>query len=187
MALSKAIFLDKDGTLVKDVPYNVNPELIVLADEIIEGLKNLANAGYKLIVISNQAGVAMGYFEIEDLAAAEEKLNTLLLAHGVRIDAYYYCPHHPKAIIEAYRAHCNCRNPAAGMLKKAASEREISLAASWMIGDILNDIEAGNAAGCRTVLIDNGNETEWVGGSKRHPYFVAPTINEAAAMILALN
>lgn len=184
MALKKAIFLDKDGTLIKDVPYNVNPDLIVLSDDMITGLKALSHAGFLLIVISNQAGVALGHFEIDQLSAVEEKLNILLLAHGVKIDAYYYCPHHPEGIVEAYRQNCDCRKPAAGLLKQASNEMNISLAASWMIGDILNDVEAGNAAGCRTVLIDNGNETEWIGGPKRHPHFVAPTINAAASIIL---
>lgn len=186
MALKKAIFLDKDGTLIKDVPYNVDPEMVVLSDDMTAGLKDLLNAGYLLVVVSNQAGVAMGHFEYEQLAGVERKLDTLLQAHGVKISRYYYCPHHPEATLETFRKVCNCRKPAAGLLKQAASEMEISLAGSWMIGDILNDVEAGNVAGCRTVLIDNGNETEWIGGANRHPYFVAPNINAAATMILEL-
>lgn len=186
MKLQKAIFLDKDGTLIKNIPYNVDPELVLLSDQVITGLKAFTDADYKLIVVSNQSGVAMGYFEYDQLHAAEHKIDLLLQEHGIKVDGYYYCPHHPRAVVEIYRQNCSCRKPGSGLIKKAAEELGISLAGSWMIGDILDDVEAGNSAGCRTVLIDNGNETEWAGGKHRHPYFVSLTINDAALMILAI-
>jgi len=176
----KAVFLDKDGTLIVDVPYNVNPALIVLSGHCLNGLKRLQQHGYLLVVISNQAGVAMGYFEEAALTAVEKQLKELLTSAGIVLNGFYYCPHHPAD-------HCNCRKPAPGLLYRAAAELSIDLKASWMIGDILDDVEAGTRAGCKSILIDNDNETEWLVNELRTPAAVALTINEAADYILKTN
>jgi D,D-heptose 1,7-bisphosphate phosphatase len=178
-----AIFLDKDGTLIEDVPYNVDPARIRLYPDVPEALRRFRAAGYRLIVISNQAGVARGYFEENALEGVRETLNRLLSAEGVPLDGFYYCPHHPEGTVAAYSVACDCRKPKPGMILQAAREQGIDLSGSWMIGDILNDVEAGNAAGCRTVLIDNGNETEWEKGAGREPTLVANTVLEAALRI----
>jgi histidinol-phosphate phosphatase family protein len=179
----KAVFLDKDGTIIPDVPYNVNPDLITLVDGVIEGLQLLKTEGYLFVVISNQAGVARGYFEIDALKEVERKLNQLFNQHGIEIAKYYFCPHHPAGKIPEYSISCECRKPMPGMLIRAVDELQIDASNSWMIGDILNDVEAGNRAGCRTVLIENGNETEWVKGPLRTPSFAAKTFIDAAKYI----
>ncbi|MGN6639938.1 MAG: D-glycero-alpha-D-manno-heptose-1,7-bisphosphate 7-phosphatase [Mucilaginibacter sp.] len=182
--MEAAVFIDKDGTLIHDIPYNVDPDLIVLQDNSIEGLKDLQESGYKLIVVSNQSGVACGYFSEEALAVVEKKLRSLLGRHGIMLSGFYYCPHYVHGIIHEYAVDCYCRKPMPGMLLHAAEVNNIDLTSSWMIGDILNDVEAGNRAGCKTILIDNGNETEWQTGEFRTPTVSCHNINEAADCIL---
>lgn len=171
-----AVFLDKDGTLIEDVPYNVDPALVVLSPGAGAGLRRLAGLGFCLLVVSNQPGLALARFGEAALHAAWRQLQRLAWDEGVRLEGFYYCPHHPEA-------GCGCRKPAPGLLLKAAREHGIDLAASWMIGDILNDVEAGRRAGCRTVLIDNGHETEWRRGALRTPDAVAPDIEAAARLV----
>ena len=174
MAVSEpAVFFDKDGTLVENVPYNVDPRRIALAPGAVESVTRLAAQGYRIIVVSNQPGVALGYFGQADLAGVRQRLEALLPA----LDGFYYCPHAPGA-------GCDCRKPACGLLLRAAREHAVDLASSWMVGDILDDVEAGRRAGCRTVLIDNGNETEWRPGPLRTPDRVARDLREAAYAIL---
>jgi D,D-heptose 1,7-bisphosphate phosphatase len=180
---ARAVFLDKDGTVIRDVPYNADPERIELAPGAVEGLKALATVGYRLIVISNQSGVAHGYFPESALMAVEEHLRALLAEHEIELAGFYYCPHHPDAALEDYRCRCNCRKPAPGLVLRAAEEHGIDLARSWFVGDILNDVEAGRRAGCRTALIDNGNETVWQFSPERMPDVFAADLAEAAAMI----
>jgi len=179
----KAVFLDKDGTIIPDVPYNVNPDLITLVEGVIEGLSLLKQQGYLFVVVSNQAGVARGYFKIGDLTLVEQKLNQLLNKEGIEIARYYFCPHHPNGKIEEYSITCKCRKPNPGMILQAIDDLQIDATNSWMVGDILNDVEAGNRARCRTILINNGNETEWVEGPSRTPDFAATTFLEAAKYI----
>ncbi len=180
---SRAVFLDKDGTLIEDVPYNVDPARIRLMPRAAEGLRALDAAGYRLIVVSNQSGVARGYFEEAALAAVETRLRELLAEAGVPLAGFYYCPHHPEGSVPAYAVECACRKPLPGLIERAAREHGIDLAASWLVGDILNDIEAGRAAGCRTVLLDNGHETEWILTPRRRPHHTAADLSEAAAVI----
>ena len=171
--MDPAIFIDKDGTLVDDVPYNVDPARIVLSAGAAEALSELAGRGFRLIVVSNQPGVALGYYRAEALRAVEARLRELVPA----LSAFYFCTHGPAA-------GCKCRKPAAGMLLRAAREHRLRLEHSWMIGDILDDIEAGRRAGCRTVLLDNGNETEWQLTKARFPDLVVADLAEAAASIM---
>lgn len=182
--MSKVIFLDKDGTLIPDIPYNVDPQKITLSDSTVEGLINLQNNGYKFIIISNQSGVARGYFTEDKLIDVEQKMRQLFCDNGLKLSGFYYCPHHPQGSVPGYNRLCDCRKPEAGMILKAAVEHEINLANSWMIGDILNDVEAGNRAGCKTILINNGNETEWTDGAYRKPTIVCENINQAANALL---
>jgi histidinol-phosphate phosphatase family protein len=126
-------------------------------------------------VVSNQPGAALGHFPEGDLKHVEAKLRELLPA----LAGFYYCPHHPEA-------GCACRKPAPGMLERAAREHGIELRESWMVGDILDDIEAGRRAGCRTILVDNGNETEWRGGEQRCPDYVVRDLAQAGAIIAGL-
>ncbi|MBD0336468.1 MAG: HAD family hydrolase [Cyanobacteria bacterium Co-bin13] len=179
--MPKAIFLDKDGTLIEDVPYNVDPDRIVLCSGSLDGVHKLHQAGYLLIVITNQSGVARGYFDESALPAVEQRLRQML---GVPLAGFYYCPHHPEGTVAKYAVSCGCRKPEPGMLLRAAAEHDIDLQQSWFIGDILNDAEAGRKAGCRTILIDNGNETEWVLTPNRVPHHITTDLDLAADYIL---
>src|SRR5690349_16414401 len=120
-----AVFLDKDGTLVEDVPYNVDPTHIRLTPGAAGGLRLLHQAGYRLIVVSNQSGVARGLFPEAALAGVETRLQGLLELAGARLDSFYYCPHLPDGSVEKYALHCTCRKPAPGLLIRAALERRI--------------------------------------------------------------
>ena len=181
---SPAVFLDKDGTLIEDLPYNVVPSLIRLAPGAAEGVVRLHAAGYRLLVISNQSGVARGIFREEALAAVEETLRSLLSELGVPLAGFYYCPHHPEGVVPGYAIDCSCRKPGPGLILRAAEDHAIDLERSWFVGDILDDVEAGRLAGCRTVLIDNGNETEWVLTPARWPHHRAADLAEAASLIV---
>jgi D,D-heptose 1,7-bisphosphate phosphatase len=181
----KAIFLDKDGTLIDDIPYNVEPRRMMLCSGAGAALRLLACLDYRLFVVSNQDGIADGRFPEEAMVAVGDRLADLLFREQVALEAFYYCPHHPGGTVARYARDCDCRKPQPGMLLRAAHEHGIDLRASWMVGDILHDVEAGNRAGCRSLLIDNGNETEWRLGPKRMPARIAPDLYAAAAMIAA--
>jgi len=179
----KAVFIDKDGTLVDDLPYNVEPRRITLCSGAGAALRLLARLDYRLFVVSNQAGVAFGRFPESALAGVADRLHDLLFRERLNLDGFYYCPHHPEGSVAAYAHDCHCRKPMPGLLLKAAHEHGIDLRASWMVGDILHDVEAGNRAGCRTILLDNGNETEWRLGPRRIPTRMAPDLYTAAVLI----
>ncbi|WP_202895881.1 D-glycero-alpha-D-manno-heptose-1,7-bisphosphate 7-phosphatase [Iningainema tapete] len=185
MALMRAVFLDKDGTLIENVPYNVDIQHIKLTQGAIEGLRLLEKAGYKLIVITNQSGVARGYFPESALLAVENHLRQVLADEGISLTDFYYCPHHPKGIMAELAITCDCRKPAPGMLLRAACQHNIDLENSWFIGDILNDVEAGRRAGCKTILIDNGNETEWQLSALRTPDYTVSDLAAAAQAIIS--
>ena len=182
---AKAIFLDKDGTLVENIHYNADPRRITLCSGAGAALRLLARLDYRFFVVSNQDGVAHGVFSLGELDGVRHRVADLMFREQVILDGFYYCPHHPDGKVEAYAIDCMCRKPMPGMLVQAAREHDIDLQASWMLGDILHDVEAGNRAGCRTVLIDSGNETEWRLGQHRMPTRVVPDIYAAAALIAA--
>ncbi len=184
--MNRAVFLDKDGTLIEDVPYNVDPDRIRLSAGA-ESLRSLHLAGYQLIVISNQSGVARGYFAETALVGVEQRLRQMLQAIDVPLAGFYYCPHYPTGTVAKYAIECACRKPGTGLLLAAAAEHQIDLGRSWFVGDILNDVEAGHTAGCRTVLIDNGNETEWCLTRSRLPHHVVTDLTQAADVIRVID
>jgi len=180
----RAVFLDKDGTLIEDVPYNVDPAQIRLLPGVREGLALLHAAGYQLIVVSNQAGVAKGYFEEKALEGVAQRLAELLNPSEIPLAGFYYCPHYPGGVVQEYAFDCACRKPQPDLLRQAARKLGLDLNQSWMVGDILNDVEAGHRAGCRAILLDNGNETEWVVAPLRKPEYLARDMLEAASIIV---
>lgn len=182
----KTVFLDKDGTLIQNIPYNVDPDKIQFCAGALEGVQKLAEKGYQLFIITNQSGVARGYFPESALVGVENHLRHLLAAIGVSLAGFYYCPHHPQGIVKELAIDCDCRKPRTGLIKKAAAEHQIDLCQSWLVGDILNDVEAGNLGGCQTILIDNGNETEWQLSKPRLPNHVVKDLASAARVITAL-
>lgn len=180
----RAVFLDKDGTLIDNVPYNVDPSRVTLLPRVGEGLRRLQDAGYLLIVVSNQPGVALGRFPASALTYVEARIDELLAPFGVMITGYAWCTHHPAGMRVRGAVACTCRKPRPGLLLDAAAAHGISLPESWMIGDILDDVEAGTRAGCGTVLVDRGNETRWRAGRLRTPRAIVYDFADAGSFIL---
>jgi len=184
-ANSRTIFLDRDGTLIRNYHYGCDPERVSLLPGVSQALRWLGAAGYRLIVVTNQSGVAHGYLTERDLARMHERLRGILAAEGVGLEAIYYCPHSPEGVNE-YAGQCLCRKPEPGLFFWIASERRIALTQSWYVGDVLSDIEAGNRAGCRTVLVDVGTEP-MPDSPVRTPTYVARNLPHAARLVLATD
>mgnify|MGYP002469293140 FL=1 len=159
----KAIFLDRDGTINKYVGFLRNIDDFELIDGVAEAIRKINESGYLAVVVTNQPVVARGEVSFEELEEIHSKMETLLGKEGAYLDAIYYCPHHPHKGYEGERPElkidCDCRKPKPGMLLKAAEDFNIDLSKSWMVGDGENDIQAGINAGCKTVLLSNGNES----------------------------
>lgn len=150
-----AVFLDRDGTLCELVPYLADPAQATLIPGAADALRQAARAGYRLVVVSNQSGVARDMFDAATVEAVNEALARRLAEAGVRIDRFEYCPHHPE-----FTGPCLCRKPGPGMLRRAAGALGIDLRRSWMIGDAAADLEAGARAGCRSLLVRTGYGAE---------------------------
>lgn len=179
-----AVFLDKDGTLVENVPYSADPGDLVLTPRADRGLRLLARAGYALVVVTNQSGVARGRFPESALPPLASALKGLVARAGATLLDVCWCPHHPDGVVPGYALACSCRKPAPGLLRRAAAIHGLDLGSSWLIGDILDDVEAGRRAGCRTILLDRGGETEWRLAPLRMPDFVARDLADAAAIVV---
>lgn len=155
----RAIFLDRDGTINKYVGFLRNIDEFELLDGVADAVRALNEAGYLVIVATNQPVIARGEVSIEELQQIHNKMETLFGEKGAYVDKIYYCPHHPDKGFEGerseYKIVCNCRKPKPGMLFQAAKEFNIDLAQSWMVGDQKSDIQTGKAAGCHTALIGN--------------------------------
>jgi D-glycero-D-manno-heptose 1,7-bisphosphate phosphatase len=156
----KAIFLDRDDTLIEDPGYISNPDQVKLLDGVPEALIQLKSLGYKLIVVSNQSGIARGIFTEKKLEEIHARLRQLLAAKNAYLDKIYYCPYHPDGVVPKYRKESNCRKPNPGMFLRAYAEMKIDLGQSWCIGNSNRDIEAGVKAGCKTILIDTPYRTK---------------------------
>ena len=150
----KAIFLDRDDTLIEDPGYINDPEQVKLLDGVPEALIQLKNLGYKLIIATNQSAVAHGIVTEKVLGEIHNRLKQLLAEKNAFLDQIYYCPYHPEGVVPKYRKESNSRKPSPGMLLQAADEMDIDLGQSWCIGNSSRDIEAGLRAGCKTILID---------------------------------
>jgi len=148
-----AVFLDRDGTINRDVGYLSTPEEIELLPGSAEAVKRLREAGFLLVVVTNQSGVARGYFEESALAGIHARLDEMLLEHGASVDGYYYCPHHPE---HGERVNCDCRKPGPEMAFVAAREHGIDLARSYFVGDKMSDVLLGRNAGGKSVLVLTG-------------------------------
>ena len=186
MEKRQALFLDRDGTLVHPGRYPSRPEDLHLYDGIGPELRVLQKAGFRLVIITNQAGIARGYFTEADLRRMHAHLTSELAFLGVHLDGIYYCPHHIDGVIPELAIQCDCRKPQPGMLLQAAADLEIDLQNSWFVGDILDDIEAGNRAGCRTILVDLGTE-QAPAQPLRRPNFVARDTLHALRIVATIR
>ncbi len=159
---SPAVFFDRDGTLIHNVPYNGNPDAVKLLDDVPESLLMLKNLGYALIVVTNQSGVARGFITEAEVTNVNERMQFLIIEEGGPvIDGVYYCPHHPDGVVAEYTMCCDCRKPAPGMVYKAVEELNLDLRNSWIIGDHYHsDMLLGLRLGLRTVFFDSRGENE---------------------------
>ena len=153
---NRAVFLDRDGTLIEEVGYATRPEQIRILGGVARALARLADAGYKLVVVTNQSGIARGFLTEDDLNRFHQALDDHLGLLGARVDVYYTCPHHPdpaEAVRPELAVDCQCRKPRPGLILQAARDLELDLAESWLVGDTWRDIEAGQAAGVQTIKL----------------------------------
>jgi D-glycero-D-manno-heptose 1,7-bisphosphate phosphatase len=153
----KAVFLDRDGVINEETGYLHRVEDFQLIPGAPAAIQLLKDAGFLVVVVTNQSGVARGYYPLSAVHALHRHLDATLTAHGTSVDGYYICPHHPEHGIGEYRMACSCRKPFPGMLQKAAADLKIDLAASYMVGDHVSDVIAGRAAGCHALLVMTGH------------------------------
>jgi D-glycero-D-manno-heptose 1,7-bisphosphate phosphatase len=179
--MTRAVFLDRDGTLVEEVAYLHEPERVALLPGAGAALRALAGAGFALAVVTNQAGVAHGIYDEAAVEATHRRLAVLLDAEGARLDGVWYCPHHPDGVVPAYARACTGRKPAPGMLHAAAAALGVDLAASWLVGNHPGDVAAARAAGVRPLFVTTGD-----GATRPVPPAVPvlPGLPAAAALVL---
>lgn len=156
MAKRRAVFLDRDGTINVEKDYLHRSEEFEFIPGAPEAIRLLKDAGFLVIVVTNQSGIGRGYYDEVAVHRLHRFMDGELARHGTAVDAYYICPHHPLHGIDEYRKECGCRKPLPGMLFEAAKDFSIDLAASYIVGDKMADVEAGLAAGCRPLLVMTG-------------------------------
>ncbi len=190
-----AVFLDRDGVIIRDVHLLTRSSEIQLYPYSAAAIRALKDAGFLVIVVSNQTVVARGLATEADVERMNAEIQRLLQqATGASIDAFYSCPHHPHATMPAYRVICECRKPRPGLLLRAAQEHHVDLAASYMVGDRITDIIAGKRAGCTSVLVQTGAHThkpietdEDLSRFDGQPDFICADLGEAVDYIKAVN
>jgi D-glycero-D-manno-heptose 1,7-bisphosphate phosphatase len=184
----RAVFIDRDGTISEEVGYVNHPSRYRVFPFAPEAIRLLNEAGWLALLVTNQAGVARGYFREDVITAVHDLLARELGRQGARLDAVYYCPHHPSVGEPPYRADCDCRKPKPGLITRAAAEHDIDLARSWMVGDRYGDVELARNAGTRAALVLTGygrGEFEYQREAWRHqPDLIAENLLEAVREIL---
>ena len=184
--MTRAVFLDRDGTLIEEAGYLDRLDRLVFFPYSIDAVRVLSRAGFSVVVVTNQAGIARGIVTESFLDEAHRHIAARVEAGGGRIDGFYFCPHHPEAVIEQYRQSCNCRKPAPGMFTQAAADLDIDLSRSFAVGDRWHDIEAAQRAGARGVLVRTGYGATEEASPKPHvtPAAIADTLIAAVSWIL---
>jgi D-glycero-D-manno-heptose 1,7-bisphosphate phosphatase len=184
----RAVFIDRDGTISEEVGYVNHPTRYRVFPFAAEAVRALNEAGWLAVLVTNQAGVARGYFAEDMISRVHAMLEQELRRGGARLDAIYYCPHHPSVGEPPYRLDCDCRKPKPGLIRRAAAEFDIDLARSWMIGDRYGDTELARNAGTRSALVLTGygrGEFEHQRAAWRHqPDLIAENLLEAVHEIL---
>ncbi len=176
--MNRAVFLDRDGTLNAEVGYVTHPEMLTLLPGAAEAVADLCRAGWQVFVFTNQSGIGRGLYTETDLAAIHAKLITEIETAGGTISGIYSCPHAPDA-------DCDCRKPLPGLLYRAAQEHSLDLTECVVIGDSQRDIEAGQAAGCRTILVLTGHTTNELADTfPIAPHLICPDLSSAVARLI---
>lgn len=186
--MKRAVFLDRDGVITQDPPnYAHRLDQLKLIPRSTEAIKLLNENNFGVIIVSNQSGIARGYYGEEDMTRFNNAMNELLNKSDAHIDAIYYCPHHPEAKIERYRVNCDCRKPKPGMLKRAEEELNIDLKKSFMVGDRWSDIEAAKRVECKTILVRTGYDSQKLIDNEIICDYVADDLLDAVEYILFLS
>lgn len=184
----RAVFMDRDGTISEEVGYVNHPSRYRVFSYSAEAVRRLNEAGWLAILVTNQAGVARGYFTEEVIGSVHGVLKSELERGGARLDAIYYCAHHPSVGEPPYRFECDCRKPRPGLITRAAADFEIDLAESWMVGDRYSDIELARNAGVRAAFVLSGygrGEWEYQRAAWKHePDLVTEDLLEAVKRIV---
>ena len=184
--MNKIFFLDRDGVIIEDEDYLADPSKVRLCPGCAEAFRKIRKAGYRMIVLSNQSGIARGYFTFDDVKAVERRIEEILSEQNAPCpDAWYYCPHHPKGVVEEYRKECDCRKPKPGLFLQAGKDFDADFDGSFMIGDKISDLQAAFAAGCSggaLVMTGHGKEQQIVKLDRE--YKVAGSILEAVDQLL---
>ncbi len=183
-----AVFLDRDGTINEQMGYINHISRFHLLDGVAGAIHRLNQADVPVLVVTNQSGLARGYFPEELLTQVHGKMKELLAHEGAVIDAIYVCPHHPEAKIAEFRENCNCRKPKTGLIKQAVSDLDIDLKSSFMVGDRWSDIRCGLSAGTKTILVLSGygrGELDYIDPVQEvQANFIAEDLSDAVSWIL---
>ncbi|HYT76066.1 MAG TPA: HAD family hydrolase [Vicinamibacterales bacterium] len=184
--MKRAVFLDRDGTLIEEAGYLDRLERMIFFPYSVDAVRALNQAGYAVVVITNQAGIARGIVREAFVAEAHARISERLEAGGARIDGFYYCPHYPEGTIERYRIACDCRKPQPGLLRRAAADLDLDLGRSFVVGDRWHDLAAGQAVGARGVLVRTGlgSKEEAAPEPGTVPAAILDNLADAAAWIL---
>ncbi|BCS34759.1 D,D-heptose 1,7-bisphosphate phosphatase [Luteitalea sp. TBR-22] len=186
-SLDPAVFLDRDGTLIEEAGYLDSLDRLALFPSTVDALRVLARAGFRLVVVTNQSGIALGLFDEDFVKRTHEALHARLDAGGARIDGWYYCPHHPAGQVPALTTACDCRKPGPALPRQAASDLGLDLSRSWMVGDRWGDVQLAASAGMaggllvRTGYGRSAEARPAAGASAAH---VADDLMDAAGWIL---
>ena len=154
--MNRAVFLDRDGTMIEDVGYLDRLQRLKLFPYTVDAMRLLNRAGFKIVVVTSQAGVANGVITEDFVKEAHDEIGRRAAEGGAHIDGFYYCPHSPTAVVERYRRECDCRKPKPGMIHSAQHDLSLDLNRSFLVGDRWRDIEMGQAAGTTCVLVETG-------------------------------
>jgi len=177
---SRAVFLDRDGTIIEDPGFLHEPDKVKLLPGAAEAIRRLNDAGYRVIIVTNQSGIARGRFTVADYEAVQQRLGALLAAHGARLDGAYFCPHHPQLT-----GPCDCRKPGLKLFRDAQAAFDIDLAQSWWVGDRLSDVQPARVLGGHGVLVTTGEGNLHQGQARALGVMVVADIGEAVQKILA--
>lgn len=180
----RAVFLDRDGTINQEVGYISRPEDVRLIPGSARAIASLNQAGLAVIVVSNQSGLARGYFSLDEMLAVQAEVERQLAEFEARLDGFYYCPHHPRGEVAHLAVECECRKPKPGMILRAALEHGLDLAGSYMVGDRWRDAACGQEAGLTAIMVATGHPGDPERAIRVRPDHRAADLAEAAAWIL---
>jgi D-glycero-D-manno-heptose 1,7-bisphosphate phosphatase len=188
--MTPAVFLDRDGTILDELGYLTPASTIHVYPYSIDAIRLLTRAGYAVVVITNQGGIGLGLYDHAFVDRTHASLAARFEAGGASVSGWYYCPHHPEAVVAEFKSVCGCRKPATGLVTAAAHDLSLDLASSWVVGDQWRDIEVAHRTGARSILVRTGYgrslETKWPAGVAP-PTIISDNLASAAAHIIGAS